>query len=494
MAMVRLIRIAALVGLAFTLAGCGAKNQASSSMPSGGDFAPASSVIYVTGITDPASSQWQKAEALLGRFPGHTKLLADAQKDLAKDGLSWEKDLKPALGDELNFVLLSYTNPDDNAVFFTKPKDEAKFNKALEAGKPEDRSVHRRIDGWTVFADTEKALDNFAAAHATGKSLADESSFEHAMNGLSDEALLRAYVAGKPLAELIQKMAERDAEAQAFKSFSDSFGKMQYLSFSSMAEDDGVPFQIGYKASEKRDSQAYKTELDSTLPAGALAYFSFGNLERAFDRALKGANGESPQLQQLEQGLGFNLKDDVLPLFSKEGALAMYRGGEDLVPSVLFASRLDDEDKATELINRLAAFAGLAHVDVRPVLIQDAKGKVFSYAEDNLTIYAVVGEGKLLVSNSRSKIEDALGDGAKLSDDAVYKEALDTSSTPDETEGLAYVNLKLTLPLLFESADAFATGSVPPDVRANIKPLRSAILYSKQDGDRQTVSGFVTIK
>ena len=148
--MVRFIRAAALLALAFGVAGCGAKNEASSTVPSGADFAPASSVVYVTGITDPSSDQWQKADELLSHFPGRAKLLAELQEDLAKDGLTWEGDLKPALGDDLNLALLSYKDADHNYVFFTKPKDEAKFNEVLESrigrrrpGAPEDR----RLDG-----------------------------------------------------------------------------------------------------------------------------------------------------------------------------------------------------------------------------------------------------------------------------------------------------------------------------------------------------------
>jgi len=494
--MVRFIRVAAVLASAIALVGCGAKNEASSSLPTGADFAPASSVLYVTGVTDPSSSQWQKADALLGRFPGREKLLASFRKDLAKDGVSWEQDLKPSLGDELNLVLLSYKDADHNYVFFTKPKDEQKFVKVLEAGPTADRQVHRNIDGWTVFADNEKSLDNFAAAQAEGAPLSGEGAFKDAMNGLPDDSVLRGYVAGAPLNALIKKEAASDLDAQTFKSFSDGFGQLQYVSFSSAAKDDGVAFQAGYRASKSTDSGSYNAELDSTLPAGALAYLSFGDLEQYFDQAMKGAGQDSPQfqkqLQQFQQALGFDLKDDLLPLFSKEGAIAVY-GGEQPVPEVLFALRVDDESKATKLIDRLAAFASLADIDVRPLTVEGATGKSFSYPEENLTINAVVGDGKVLVSNSRGKIEDALGDGAKLSDDAVYKEALDAASAPDETSGFVYANLKLSLPLIFGLAEG-TSDSLPPDVRANVKPLQSAILYTKQDGDSSTISGFVTIK
>jgi hypothetical protein len=496
----RLLWLSLLAVLAIAVSGCGSVERAAST-PEGADFAPASTAVYVTGVTDPSSSQWQKADELLGRFPGREKLLASLEKDLAKDGLSWERDVKPALGDELNLVLLSYKDADRNYVFFTKPKDEAKFTKLLESGDAQDRQFHRKIDGWTVFADNEKALDNFAAARASGNSLSDEDAFKDAKNGLPDDVALRGYVAAEPLYALIRKEAESDPDTQAFKNFSDSFGQLKHISFSSSAEDDGVAVQAGYESTRSMEMGSYAAELDNTLPAGALVYLSFGDLEQYFNQALSTAGDESPefgrQLQQIQQALGFSLKDDLLPLFSKEGAIAVYNASES-VPDVLFALRVDDEDKATQLINRLAAIAGLADVEVRPLSIQGAQGKVFAYPEDDVTIYAVVGDGKVLVSNTRGRIDAALGDGEKLSHDRVYQEALDASSAPDETSGFVYANLKLTIPAIFGVLDAVSESdspeAIPPDVRANTKPLQSAILYTKQDGDRTTVSGFLTIK
>src|SRR6185312_16346823 len=104
----------------------------------------------------------------------------------------------------------------------------------------------------------------------------------------------------------------------------------------------------------------------------------------------------------------------------------------------------------------------------------------------------VVDAGKVLVSTSRARLDDALGDGKKLSDDTVYQDALDASSTPNETSGFVYVNLKLALPLILGIEGS--QKDLPPDVLANTKPLESAILYTKQDGKRTTISGFLTIK
>jgi len=500
MAMVRFTRFAALLAMALAVAGCGAKNQSSSTVPEGADFAPASSVVYLTAVTDPSSDQWQKIDALLGKFPGRAKLTASFKKDLAKDGLTWEGDFKPALGDEVDLVLLSYKDADHNYVFFTKPKDEAKFNKVLESGGPQDRQVHTKIDGWTVFADNQKSLDNFAAAHSAGDSLSDDDTFKDAMAGLPEDSVVRGYLPGKGIAAAIEREAASDPDAQSFKQVTDSLGKLRYVSFSSAAEDEGVAFNAAFETDQEVKTSTYDAELDGTLPAGALFYVSFGNLQQAFDQGLDSASKESPefrqQLAQIQQALGFTIKDDVAPIFSKEGALAVYGGGD--TPDVLLALRTDEEAKATKLINRLAAFASLAGISVKPLSVGGAQGKAFDYPEEDLTINAVVGDGKVLVSNSRARLADALGDGKKLSDDEVYKEALDASSAPNETSGFLYTNLKLTIPLILGLADSMSESdspeAIPPDVRANVKPLQSALLYSKQDGKRTTVSGFLTIK
>jgi uncharacterized protein DUF3352 len=498
MAMMRLIRIGLVVALAFAAAGCGAKSQVSSSLPSGADFAPASSALYITGVTDPSSSQWEKADKLLGRFPGREKLLSEARKELKKEGLTWEQDVKPALGDELNLVLLSYDDADHNYVFFTKPRDEAKFNKLLEAGKKQDVQVHRKIDGWTVFADNKKSLDNFASAHAAGGSLSDESAFRDAMKGLPDDAVLRGYVPGEPIYALIKKEAATNPDAQSFQKFSNGLGRLKSISFSSSAEDDGVAVQAAYEQTKQVKMGSYSAELDGTLPSGALLYVSFGSLKDFFDKTLQQSELQYPQFQkqldQMEQALGFKLKDDLFPLFSEEGAIAVYHGdGEYATPNVLFVLHVPDEDKTKRLVDRLAGLAGLGGMTVGRFNMNGSEGRSFA-VPGGLAVYALVTGGKALVSNSKATIEQALGDSKKLADDGVYQDARDAASAPDKTAGFIYANLELGLPYVFDFAEADQPGSITPDARANTKPLRSAILYTKQDGDRTTVSGFLTIK
>ncbi len=492
--MMRLLRIGVLIAIALAVSGCGAKKQAGS-VPAGADFAPASSAVYISGVTDPSSSQWGKADKLLGRFPGREKLLASARKDLRKDGLTWERDIKPALGDELSLVLLTFEDADHNYVFFTKPKDEAKFDKFIEAG--DDPQVHRKVDGWTVFADNKVSLDHFQQAHSSGDSLSDEGEFRDAMKGLPDDATLRGYVNGESIYALIDREAGTDPEAKTFEQFSKSFGRLESLSFSTAAEDDGVALEAAYTNTKEYDIGNYKPELDDALPSGALLYLSFGNLEDFFNRVLASADENVPQFKaqrsQIESALGFELKSDLFPLFSKEGAIGIYKGGE-VAPNVLFVLRVPDEAKAQRVVDRVAALASLSGGTSRTVKVHGVDAKEIIISGAGISIFAVVTDGKAFVTNSKAVLEQALGDTKKLADDAVYQEARDAAGAPDQTASFVYANLEGGLPYVFHFAELDQPGSITPDMRANTKPLRSAVLYAKQDGKRTSLSGFLTIK
>jgi hypothetical protein len=491
----RLFRIAMLAAVALAVSGCGATKDGASG-PAGADFAPASSAVYLSGVTDPSSSQWEKADRLLGRFPGREKLLSSFRKEvLEADGLTWERDVKPALGDDISLVLLDYEDADHNYVFFTKPKDDAKFNKFIEAG--DDPQMHRKIDGWTVFADNEQSLDNFVQARSAGDSLSDEDAFRDAMEGLPDDATLRGYVSGESIYAAIRKEAATDPDAKTFEQFSQSFGELESVSFATAAEEDGVSVEAAFSNTKESKIGNYEPELDDALPSGALLYTSFGNLEDFLNGVMTSADENFPQFRtqrsQIEDALGFQLKSDLFPLFSKEGAIAVYPGGE-LTPNVLFVLRVPDEDKAQRVVDRLAALASLGGETSRAVTVNGVEAKEFVISELGTSVFAAVTDGKAFVTNTRAELEQALGDSKKLADDAVYQEARDAAGAPDETASFVYVNLESGLPYVFDFAETGEPGSITPEVRANTKPLRSAVFYAKQDGKRTSLSGFLTIK
>jgi hypothetical protein len=500
----RFLRLGLVVGLALAVSGCGGKKQ-SGSIPAGAEFAPASVPVYIALATDPNGVQWKAGERLLNRFPGREKLFASAKKDLAKDGLDWSRDVEPALPPEVHIVWVDFENGGSNVVAYAKPADEAKFAKLLESG--DDPLVHRKVEGWTVFSDTQAKVDRFLSVRSNGDPLTDNHAFNDAMGKLPEDAAARGWVSGESIQAAIDRAAASDPDAQSFKGFSEQFGTLESASFSAKAEDDGIKVETAYVAKGQPKTGNFSAELDRTLPSGALAYVSFGNLEDFLNGVLGSADTSFPEFKtqrtQIEQALGFSLKGDLFPLFSKEGALAVYRQpNERQFPIVLFTLRVPDEADARRVVDRLAAFAALSGKDsgltVHDVTVGGAKGKeiVYVYVEGILvvSIFAVVTDGKVFVTNEKATLAQALDDSSKLADDAVYKAARDSSGAPDESLGFVYLNLKASLPYIFDYAQGSDPSAITPDVTANTKPLESAFLFAKRDGDRISVSGFLTIK
>ena len=491
----RVARIGLLVGLALVVSGCGAKNQGS--VPAGAEFAPASAPVYIAISTDPQGEQWKAADRLLKKFPGREKLLASFQKDIRKEGLSWETDIKPALPDEIHVVWIDLADNGGNVVGYAKPKDEARFDKLLDSGKPGERQAHKKIDGWTVFADKQATIEKFESARSSGDSLSGVKSFRDAMKNLPKDAAARGWVSGKAVQAEIDRRTLNNAGAQSFKQFSQTFGTLESASFSAAAEDEGVKVEAAYKATKQPKVGSFSAKLDEALPSGALLYVSFGDLQDYLDQVLEAADKSLPdfkrQRAQIEQALAFSLNDDLFPLFSREGALAVYRGGE-LVPNVLVVLRVPDERKAQKVIDRLAAVAALSGSDTRTVRLHGVTAKEVVVPNAGFSVLAAVSDGKAFVTNSRKALDDALGDSGKLADDSAYQGSREASGAPDETVGFVYANLQAGLPYMFDFAEMSDPSAITPDVRANVKPLESVFLFGKKDGDRTSLSGFLTIK
>jgi hypothetical protein len=105
-------------------------------------------------------------------------------------------------------------------------------------------------------------------------------------------------------------------------------------------------------------------------------------------------------------------------------------------------------------------------------------------------LYGVV-DGKLVVTDNPTAVRD-LRDGGRdaLSDDSTFQAARDAAGMPDETNGWLYVNLKDAVPLV-EGLAGLGGQQVPAEVSANLRPLRSAIVFGASDDDVETVKVFV---
>jgi Protein of unknown function (DUF3352) len=485
----RLAAAAPLAALALLAAGCGGSSgsKGASGATAGATVIPASAVAYVSVNTDLGSDQWKKADALSKKFPGRAKAIASFEQDLAKEGIDFQKDVKPALGPEVDVAWLDFADGGQNAVAVTQPKDEAKLA-ALVKKNNADSSNHKlyteKVGDWTALAQSQATLDRLKSAQ-NGSKLADDSTFEDAVSDLPDEALVQVYVNGASIRQAVQQGIAPTVPQSGF--LGKAIPNLGWLSASASAASNGVDFQAGVKSSSTK-TKSYKSELVDRLPAGALADLSFNNLSSNLRRVLNQA-GFRAQAAQIEGALGIS-ENDLLKLLSNEGALAVYptaRGEK--YPSVELLLKVNDEAKARKLLARLSALAPMAGATVKPVTIGGVAAHELAVNGQIAVDYGVF-DGVLAVSNSRSALAGLGAGGVKLSSDPVFTDARSAAKAPSSTTGFAYVNLQG----VFKEVFGYLGGAADAELRANVAPLRSFFGYGASKGDVTHLNGFLEIK
>jgi Protein of unknown function (DUF3352) len=489
----RFAAAAPLAALALLAGGCGGKssNGSASGASAGATVIPASAVAYVSLNTDLGSDQWKKVDALSKKFPGRAKAIADLEQQLTKQGVDFKKDVKPALGPEIDVAWLDFADGGQNAVAVTQPKDDAKFAalvKKNNADSSNQQLYTEKVGDWTAISDSQAKLDRLKSAQ-NGAKLADDSSFKDAVSDLPDEALVKVYVNGGAVHQAVQQgIAPTVPQSGVLGSVIPNLG---WLSASAVAASNGVGLQAGFKSSGMK-TKSYKSALVDRLPAGALVDLSFNNLSSNLRRVLNQA-GLRAQAAQVEQALGIS-ESDLLKLLSNEGALALYPAARgEHYPSVELLLKVTDEAKARKLLNRLSALAPMAGATVKPVTI----GGVAAHelvVNGQISVDYGVFDGVLAVSNSRSALAGLGAGGVKLSSDPVFTDARSAAKAPSSTSGFAYVNLRGVVTEYFKDLGFSTSAPDSAELRANLAPLRSFFGYGARKGDVTHLNGFLVIK
>jgi hypothetical protein len=498
--MTRLRRLATLLGacvLALTLAvSCGGMTKTGASTEAGASLIRSGALAYVAVDSDLDSSQWRQVDDLLRKFPSREKWLAKLRRELAVHGLDYGRDVKPALGPELDIAVVSGSSPrEPSYVLLTKPdsiaKAKALVHKLDESSPP--ASATRVIDGWLVVSESQAAIDRVLKASG-GSSLADDSTFKAAVAAAPADAVAKAYVNGPRLAELIA--ASPDARTQAIAAGPSlaplGLDKLEWISASLEAQDNGIRFEAGVKGGGGLFGAAgpYASKLIAGVPADALAFLTFrGDTLRERIGQLETKREFRLGTRQLERMLGVKL-DDLLPLFQHEVAFYV-RAGLGL-PELSLVLEAPDTQKALGTLDRLAAhIAKVMHGSIS----EERQGgiDVKSLALERVTVRWAAFEGHVLVTTGTRGIADYRGAGEKLPADPSYKKALKVAGAPDKTGGLVYLDLHDGLPLV-ASYLALSGERAPPDLQANLKPLQSLVAYSTEEGALTKLSAFLQVK
>jgi len=453
--------VAAAVCAAGLLAGCGGSSGAGSGsaiVGAGASVAPADSVAFVAVDTNASSSQWQAVDGLLQKFPGHDALLAKlAQSFTQKTKLSWADDVEPALGPELDLVVLpAASNGKPELVGLVQPGDKAKLDALLQklGASHGTTFVTAQIGAWTAVAGSRTALDAVSGATAH---LSDDNTYQDAIAKLSGDALASVYANGTEARQLLGSLGKTLPTPAAG-------AQLQWVSAAVVAESGGVKID-GFVRTQGGTAQAqpYASTLVSRIPSGAL-------LVADFDAAALQAKASGAS--KLAASLG--------------GETAFYVSPGEPIPSVTLVTNPADPQAAADALDKAVAGLGSGATSGSGPL--GGLGSILG----SLHLYHAIDGGTLIASTSPQAIADFQGGGQKLADDGAFKDATSAAGMPAETNGFVYVDLAKSLPLV-EGLAGMMGAKLPAGIQDDLAPLHSVVGYATTSGDETSFTVFVAI-
>lgn len=484
----RFLTTVLLASLALVLAACGSGSNSSSSggsVPAGASLVRSDVLAFASIDGDLGSDQWQQFDKLWQKFPAHDSWLAQIKHSLAKDGLDYERDVKPALGPELDVGVAASGNS-EAVVGVTKPDDPAKFKElATKADKGSTQPVTRNLgDGWWAIAD--KASDFDAVLKGSGEPLSTSDSFTAAMGKLPGDTLVRAYLDGPQLNQLAKQRTPSTTSGLDPSAL--GLQGLKYLAVSVSAEDEGLRLR-GASSGGNLGGGEFASKLLDEIPSDAFAAFDFlGSGTAQQLQKLESTPQFTQVAKQLEREYGITA-DQLFGLL--DGEVAFYARSGAVIPELTLALQPNDPTQAIEtvdkLMTRLAAEAG-TRVESGTQGGREVKTVTFG----SFAIHYGSVDGKVILTSGLNGISD-FGSAGSLTDSADFKEAKSVAGMPDSTGGVFYVDLKDALPLL-EGFAGLAGHNLPPSVTDNLRPLRSLLAWSEGQSDERTFDAFLEIK
>jgi Protein of unknown function (DUF3352) len=444
-------------------AGCGGGDSAAtgSSAAEVAGILPASAPLLVAFETDPESEQWQRADDLLGRFPGRQRLLDEVRKAVAEEGLDLEGDVLPALGDETYLAVLDFEGNGDNVVVLTRPRDPQKLEKLLR--ESDDPPVTREVEGWTLIAESAELLDRLPE----GERLESADWFEEAQGRAEEAALLTFFANGEAIHAAIDEDLPEGCDLTGF-------GTLTYLAGTVVAEDDGVRVKVAAVGEDVQELVSGESLL-SLVPTGAFAYLGspgFDPTRFALGDQLRCALEEEETVPDVENELGTSY-ENLIDLFT--GGYALYVRPATLIPEITLLLAPEDEKRALQTLDDLAEkLAPLAGGAATREQIDGTEAREINLGP--VSVLYGARDGRVVVSTARDGFAALSGDGDKLEEDEGFRDVRDAAGVADGDEIFVYLDLRELVDLV-QLVGGLAEEELPKEVEENLEPLGGFIAW-----------------
>jgi hypothetical protein len=491
---VRVFRLALIGAAVLTLTGCGASDKAASGAA---EIVPANAPAFVAVDSNADSSQWQQIEELLKKFPDGGQVFSMLRSSFEGDTkLDWERDVKPALGDEIDLVWLDFQARGANVVAVTKPKDKEKFKAAVEKANESDETNEQLIVGefedWLVLSDSQAKINRFKQQVPEGDTLADDSTYEDATAELPDDSLVSVFARGRALLQVIEETALLPTgslfQLQAGQ-------RPEFIAAAIAAQDEGMRFVTASRTEDQSADQVetFESKLLADVPGDAVAFLAFHGGD-VLDKQLQQLQGEAMAqgaLEQFERMLGLKI-DAITGLFKNE--VALYARAGTPFPEVTLLLEAPNEQEALATVDNLLSKLTKA-APAQPCQPQEQAGvTVKCVGFQGFSIRYAAFDGKVVVTTGAQSIEEIRSGGPRLADDDAFKSARDAAGMPDETAGFFWLDFEDGLPLVFGLAEASGdSDEIPQEIRRNLEPLRSLVAWADSEGRTSSAELFLAI-
>jgi hypothetical protein len=471
-----------LAALALAVTGCGGTSDVGAGAA---DVVPADAVAFIAVNTDLDSSQWQTVDSLASRFPDKEKAIKMLKDAAREEDLDWERDVKPAIGPELDLAWLDFENAGGNFVMLAQPKDEAKFEQVLE--KSDEPAFHAEIDGWQVVAQSQAMLDRFRRESRADGSLAEKRAFVDAMDAYPDETLFRAFVDGKPIMDLVRRYAQPNERTMITK-----FGSLDWIASDLHVTSEGVRFDAnlhgtaGPALKGVTPTRPFGPSLTKEVPANALLFVTFHGAKGMLT-GLKNNPifNDTPELRRYSDVL-----QGIESLLQGENALYV-RPGPGKIPEVTLVTEPAAGTNGVKTLDRILA-RYRSRLDLpsqpRPSRVAGSPARTIDFGLFSVH-YANVGK-RFVITDLPAGIAALKGSPPSLAQSDEYEGAVDASEMPGKTQGFLYVNVRGGV----KYAERLAGSPIPDEIKRNLRPLRSVVEYAYTQPSEVQVTLFLRIR
>jgi Protein of unknown function (DUF3352) len=503
--------------LALIAAGCGESGSGGDDGPAA--LVPASASVYAEAAVRPEGELRDDALAAAGKIlrtedpAGKLRELID--KGLADDGLTWERDFAPWVGEDAGVWAgnLQAPKPSFALIVSTKDADAAKAALAKFEQTSDSAYTGRSYDGIDYRVDDEGMavgmIDDFVvggtedafkrtADARDSEQLVDSDRYDDVVGELDEDRLGHVFVDGKGLFDVaLRDDPEAARNLDRIKSIL-PFDKVGPTAFSFQADAGGLLAEgltIGLPEGPLREIARLTsfggTKLLGELPGeswGAWAVPQLGESARSLFNAFAGAFGGAAVAAQVEQATGLDLQEDV---FSWIGDVGVFVRGTDMasLDGALVISATD-EDRAAAAFGKIVGLIGKeSGTPPRPVKVDGAEaGFSIATPDAGKDIVLARGAGRVVAAYGEEAASAALDPDAKLGDAGNFAAA-------DDVLGDVEPAFLLSIADAIKLADA--TGGTDAEfekARPYLEAFGVVAAGGKSDGDRVESSLAVTLR